>query len=129
MCSVDPWLCLWLCNSNDLRRRRGRSSVCSFWLGIARGTLKGEGGAVENFKPFKKRRVIEIVENGFNGEFNVGNARVTNDLPRNNKNKTTLHITNFQSHFQLKTVYNRTKLELICGCCVRQNEHYMVCEI
>lgn len=93
------------------------------------GHLKGRRGAVENFKPFKKRRIIEIVENGFNGEFNVGNARVTNDLPRDNKNKTTLYITNFQSHFQLKTVYNRTKLELICGCCVRQNEHYMVCEI
>ena len=29
------------------------------------GHLKGRRGAVENFKPFKKRRVIEIVENGF----------------------------------------------------------------
>ena len=35
------------------------------------GHLKGRRGAVENFKPFKKRRVLEIVENGFNGEFNV----------------------------------------------------------
>lgn len=122
MYSVDRWLC----NSNDLRRRRGRSSLCG-------GHLKGRGGGrcrkFETVTDFKKRRVIEIVENGFNGEFNVSNARVTNDLPKDNKNKSTLHITNFQSHFQLKTVYNRTKLELICGCCVRQNEHYMVCEI
>jgi len=95
------------------------------------GHLKGRGRRCrksQTVTDFKKRRVIEIVKNGFNGEFNVGNARVTNDLP-SDKNKTTLHITNFQSHFQLKTVYNRTKLELICGCCVRQNEHYMVCEI
>ena len=101
----------WLCNSNDLRRRRGRSPLCSLWLGIGRGTLKREAGGCRKFQnvtDFKKRRVIEIVENVFNGEFNVGTARVTNDLPRDNKNKTTLHITNFQSHFQLKTVYNET---------------------
>ena len=88
MCSVDPWLC----NSNELRRRRGRSSLCSLWLGIGRGTLKGEGGRCRKFQTvndFKKLRVIEIVESGFNGEFSVGTARVTNDLPRDNKSKTT----------------------------------------
>ena len=48
------------------------------------GHLKGRGGEdwrkFQTVTDFKKHRVIEIIENGFNGEFNVGTARVTNDL-------------------------------------------------
>lgn len=62
-----------------------------------------------------QKSVIEKFDKGFNGEFNVGTARVTNDLLRDNKNNTALHVTNFQSDLKRFTVD--------CGCCVRQNEN------